>query len=74
MTTAEKKLWYEFLCATSTPLLKGGSRGDQNSVEGKTNEDMKIRTLRQQPIDHYIVDFYIASVGLVIEIDGDSHV
>jgi len=31
------------------------------------------RVLRQHPIDHYIVDFYIASAGLVIEIDGDSH-
>jgi len=29
--------------------------------------------LRQKPIDHYIVDFYIASVNLVIEIDGEVH-
>ena len=31
------------------------------------------KVCRQQPIDHYIVDFYVASVRLVIEIDGDSH-
>jgi very-short-patch-repair endonuclease len=31
------------------------------------------KVCRQQPIDHYIVDFYIASANLVIEIDGDSH-
>lgn len=29
--------------------------------------------LRQKPIDGYIVDFYCAALGLVIEIDGDSH-
>jgi len=31
------------------------------------------RVLRQHPIDHYIVDFYIASANLVIEVDGDTH-
>ena len=36
-------------------------------------KNQNYRTLRQHPIDHYIVDFYIASVNLVIEIDGDSH-
>ena len=29
--------------------------------------------LRQKPIHHYIVDFYCPSLGLIIEIDGDSH-
>ena len=28
---------------------------------------------RQKPIGHYIVDFYCAALGLVIEVDGDSH-
>ena len=32
-----------------------------------------INILRQKVIDHYIVDFYIPSRKLVIEIDGDSH-
>ena len=31
------------------------------------------RVLRQKPIDHYIVDFYIASANLIIEIDGEIH-
>ena len=35
---------------------------------------MGFKFLRQKPIDGYIVDFYCASLGLVIEIDGDSHV
>jgi very-short-patch-repair endonuclease len=29
--------------------------------------------LRQRPIDKYIVDFYCPKLGLVIEIDGESH-
>ena len=29
---------------------------------------------RQRIIGNYIVDFYVKSLGLVIEIDGDSHV
>jgi very-short-patch-repair endonuclease len=29
--------------------------------------------LRQRPIYKYIVDFYCPKLGLVIEIDGESH-
>ena len=29
---------------------------------------------RQKIIDNYIVDFYVKSLSLVIEIDGDSHI
>ncbi|TAE61215.1 MAG: endonuclease domain-containing protein [Nostocales cyanobacterium] len=32
-----------------------------------------VRVLRQRPIDHFIVDFYCASLKLVIEVDGESH-
>jgi len=31
------------------------------------------RVLRQRPIDHYIVDFYIPHARLVIEVDGEQH-
>lgn len=34
---------------------------------------ISLRVLRQRPIDNYIVDFYIASKKLVIEIDGAIH-
>ncbi|MBV6622991.1 MAG: endonuclease domain-containing protein [Rivularia sp. (in: Bacteria)] len=34
---------------------------------------LKIRFLRQRPIDNFIVDFYCANLKLVIEIDGESH-
>ena len=33
----------------------------------------KYRVLRQRPIDNFIVDFYCPRLGLVIEVDGDSH-
>jgi len=28
---------------------------------------------RQKPIDEFIVDFFCAQLGLIIEIDGDTH-
>jgi very-short-patch-repair endonuclease len=31
------------------------------------------RFLRQRPIDRFIVDFFAPEIGLVIEIDGNSH-
>lgn len=31
------------------------------------------RFLRQRPIYHYIVDFFAPEIGLIIEIDGNSH-
>ncbi len=34
---------------------------------------LDIRFKRQHPIDNYIVDFYCTKIGLVIEIDGETH-
>lgn len=31
------------------------------------------RWLRQKPIDNFIVDFYCAKLGLIIEVDGETH-
>lgn len=31
------------------------------------------RFLRQRPIDHFIVDFYCSTAGLVVELDGPVH-
>jgi len=33
-----------------------------------------LKFTRQKPIDRFIVDFYCASLGLAIEIDGEIHV
>ena len=35
--------------------------------------DLPVRVHRQKVIDRYIVDFYIASSKLVIELDGSQH-
>ena len=35
--------------------------------------DYPVRFLRQKVIGNYIVDFYCASVGLVVELDGSQH-
>ena len=35
--------------------------------------DYPFRFLRQKVIDDYIVDFYCAKAGLVIELDGSQH-
>jgi len=35
--------------------------------------DIPVMVHRQKIIQHYIVDFYIASKKLIIEIDGDTH-
>lgn len=37
------------------------------------NKFHKIDFDRQRIIGHYIVDFYVKALGLVIEIDGSSH-
>lgn len=36
-------------------------------------QQSSIRFLRQRPIDHFIVDFFAPELGLIIEIDGNSH-
>ena len=35
--------------------------------------DYPLRFMRQRPIDRYIVDFYCASAGLAVELDGGQH-
>ena len=42
-----------------------------NLILNRQLGDYKFR--RQHPIGNFIVDFYCAEVGLVIELDGDSH-
>ncbi|MDP3763331.1 MAG: DUF559 domain-containing protein [bacterium] len=40
----------------------------------KNKQLANLKFTRQKPIDHFIVDFYCASLGLVIEIDGGIHI
>jgi very-short-patch-repair endonuclease len=32
-----------------------------------------VKFKRQRPIDHFIVDFFCQEIGLIIEVDGNSH-
>lgn len=36
-------------------------------------KQLDVRFLRQRPIDRFIVDFFSPELGLIIEIDGNSH-
>jgi very-short-patch-repair endonuclease len=42
-----------------------------NSLRAGQVAGLKFR--RQQPVGHYVVDFFCASKRLVIELDGQSH-
>ncbi len=60
--------------------LARANRKNPTAAERKIwNEVLRLRQFadykfsRQKPIDEFIVDFYCSSLGLVIEIDGDSH-
>ena len=33
----------------------------------------KYKFTRQKPIDNYIVDFYCSELGLIVEVDGTTH-
>lgn len=39
----------------------------------KNKKLSNLKFTRQKPLDYFIVDFYCASLGLVIEIDGEIH-
>jgi len=39
----------------------------------KNKKLAKFKFTRQKPLDNFIVDFYCASLGLVIEVDGEIH-
>ena len=51
-----------------TPAEKQFWNGLKSSLQFAT-----YKFTRQKPLGEYIADFYCSDVGLVIEIDGDSH-
>ncbi len=54
-------------------------RSNQTGAEGLLWMHLRNRQLnnlkfrRQHPIGNYFVDFYCAEVGVIVEIDGDTH-
>ena len=70
-----KKLFLAYnpnLTAKARELRKNMTEAEKK-LRYKFLQPLDIKVLRQQPIDKYIVDFYVASKKLVIEIDGDTH-
>ena len=60
--------------------LKSNARGLRNNMTKEEKKlwyeflkDLPVTVKRQKTIGHYIVDFYIASSQLVIELDGVQH-
>ena len=76
---AERNLNYDGKHLPYNPVLKGKVRELRNNATFEERMLWKIirrlpfQVLRQRTIDHYIVDFYIPSKKLVIEIDGGQH-
>lgn len=56
--------------------LRNGSNSKAEKLLWKkvlSRKQIGVRVLRQRPIDKYIVDFFIPTLKLIIEIDGSSH-
>ncbi len=54
--------------------LRADSTGPEKKLWSRLrNNQLGYRFRRQQPVGPYVVDFYCAAHGLVIELDGDSH-
>lgn len=56
--------------------LRNGSNSKAEKILWKkvlSRKQIGVRVLRQRPIDKYIVDFFIPTFKLIIEIDGTSH-
>ncbi len=81
----EKTLYYQH-SDNAVPYIKNllkrarENRKSANPVENKlwfeclrNRQFQGLKFTRQKPLLSYIVDFYCASLGLVIELDGDSH-
>jgi very-short-patch-repair endonuclease len=54
-------------------LRKQSTSPEQRLWQVLRGAQLGVRFRRQQGIGCYIADFYCASAGLVIEVDGDSH-
>ncbi len=49
------------------------SRGEKYLWKALQRKQQGVGFKRQRPIKHYIVDFFAQEIGLIIEIDGNSH-
>ncbi len=73
LITDGKYLPYNPLLQTRARELRKQMTPAEEKIRKQYFKFLDINILRQKVIDHYIVDFYIPSRSLVIEIDGDTH-
>lgn len=53
--------------------LRKNATSEENKLWYQYLSKLKIRFLRQKPIDNYILDFYCPIKKIAIEIDGSQH-
>jgi len=54
-------------------LRKGMTESERRLWQGLRHRRLGVRFLRQKVLAGYIVDFYAAEAGLVVEVDGGQH-
>lgn len=68
-----KYLPYNFNSKAKAKDLRKNSTAAEKKLWTEFLKSHKYKFTRQKPIDNYIVDFYCSKLGLVIEIDGTTH-
>ncbi|MES2556123.1 MAG: endonuclease domain-containing protein [Bacteroidota bacterium] len=62
----------EFARELRTETVSRGEKHLWKAVLSRNQLGVKFK--RQRPIDHFIVDFFAYEIGLIVEIDGNSHI
>jgi very-short-patch-repair endonuclease len=62
----------EFALELRTETVSRAEKYLWKNVLSRNQQGVKFK--RQRPILHFIVDFFAQEIGLIIEIDGNSHV
>lgn len=73
LNTTDFHLPYNPKLVARAKEMRRNSTPAEKKLWQKCLRKFPLRVLRQRPIDHFIVDFYCATLQLVIEIDGESH-
>lgn len=63
----------DFATSKAQEMRKDPTEAEKKLWEMLSREQLGVKFRRQQPIEHYIVDFYSAEKRLVIEADGGQH-
>ncbi|GAB5494422.1 MAG: hypothetical protein Phog2KO_46370 [Phototrophicaceae bacterium] len=64
---------YRKLKLVARHMRKNQTPAEERLWQSVKNKKLNVKFRRQNPIGPFIVDFYVSSAKLVIEIDGESH-